>query len=231
MEYRLTLKDLPAEERPRERLWKYGPEVLSNAELLAIIIRTGNRNETALALAQRMLSELGQGEGLSFLVDATVEELTKVKGISMAKACAIKAAVELGKRIGGIKSIDKVFIRSPRDVANLLMNEMRYLKKEYFRTIQLNVKNQVLAVEDISVGSLNSSIVHPREVFKGPIRRSSAAIILIHNHPSGDPSPSREDIEVTRRLYEAGKLLGIDVLDHIIIGDGIYTSLKEKGII
>lgn len=231
MEYRLTLKDLPAEERPRERLWKYGPEVLSNAELLAIIIRTGNRNETALALAQRMLSELGQGEGLSFLVDATVEELTKVKGISMAKACAIKAAVELGKRIGGIKSIDKVFIRSPRDVANLLMNEMRYLKKEYFRTIQLNVKNQVLAVEDISVGSLNSSIVHPREVFKGPIRRSSAAIILVHNHPSGDPSPSREDIEVTRRLYEAGKLLGIDVLDHIIIGDGIYTSLKEKGII
>lgn len=231
MEYRLTLKDLPAEERPRERLWKYGPEVLSNAELLAIIIRTGNRNETALALAQRMLSELGQGEGLSFLVDATVEELTKVKGISMAKACAIKAAVELGKRIGGIKSTDKVFIRSPRDVANLLMNEMRYLKKEYFRTIQLNVKNQVLAVEDISVGSLNSSIVHPREVFKGPIRRSSAAIILIHNHPSGDPSPSREDIEVTRRLYEAGKLLGIDVLDHIIIGDGIYTSLKEKGII
>lgn len=231
MEYRLTLKDLPAEERPRERLWKYGPEVLSNAELLAIIIRTGNRNETALALAQRMLSELGQGEGLNFLVDATVEELTKVKGISMAKACAIKAAVELGKRIGGIKSIDKVFIRSPRDVANLLMNEMRYLKKEYFRTIQLNVKNQVLAVEDISVGSLNSSIVHPREVFKGPIRRSSAAIILIHNHPSGDPSPSREDIEVTRRLYEAGKLLGIDVLDHIIIGDGIYTSLKEKGII
>ena len=205
--------------------------MLSNAELLAIIIRTGNRNETALALAQRMLSELGQGEGLSFLVDATVEELTKVKGISMAKACAIKAAVELGKRIGGIKSIDKVFIRSPRDVANLLMNEMRYLKKEYFRTIQLNVKNQVLAVEDISVGSLNSSIVHPREVFKGPIRRSSAAIILIHNHPSGDPSPSREDIEVTRRLYEAGKLLGIDVLDHIIIGDGIYTSLKEKGII
>lgn len=231
MEYRLTLKDLPAEERPRERLWKYGPEVLSNAELLAIIIRTGNRNETALALAQRMLSELGQGEGLSFLVDATVEELTKVKGISMAKACAIKAAVELGKRIGGIKSTGKVFIRSPRDVANLLMNEMRYLKKEYFRTIQLNVKNQVLAVEDISVGSLNSSIVHPREVFKGPIRRSSAAIILIHNHPSGDPSPSREDIEVTRRLYEAGKLLGIDVLDHIIIGDGIYTSLKEKGII
>lgn len=231
MEYRLTLKDLPAEERPRERLWKYGPEVLSNAELLAIIIRTGNRNETALALAQRMLSELGQGEGLNFLVDATVEELTKVKGISMAKACAIKAAVELGKRIGGIKSTGKVFIRSPRDVANLLMNEMRYLKKEYFRTIQLNVKNQVLAVEDISVGSLNSSIVHPREVFKGPIRRSSAAIILIHNHPSGDPSPSREDIEVTRRLYEAGKLLGIDVLDHIIIGDGIYTSLKEKGII
>lgn len=231
MEYRLTLKNLPAEERPRERLWNYGPEVLSNAELLAIIIRTGNKNETALALAQRLLSELGQGEGLSFLIDVTVEELTKIKGISMAKACAIKAAVELGKRIGGVKSSNKLFIRSPKDVADLLMNEMRYLKKEYFRTIQLNVKNQVLAVEDVSVGSLNTSIVHPREVFQGPIRRSSAAIILVHNHPSGDPSPSREDIDVTKRLFEAGKLLGIDVLDHIIIGDGMYTSLKEKGII
>jgi len=231
MEYRLTLKNLPAEERPRERLCKYGPEVLSNAELLAIIIRTGNRNETALALAQRMLSELGQDGGLGFLMDITIEELTEVKGISLAKACAIKAAIELGKRIGGIKSTNKVFIRSPRDVADLLMNEMRYLKKEHFRTIQLNVKNQVLAVEDVSVGSLNASIVHPREVFQGPIRRSSAAIILVHNHPSGDPSPSKEDIDITKRLFEAGKLLGIDVLDHIIIGDGIYTSLKEKGII
>lgn len=231
MEYRLTLKNLPAEERPRERLCKYGPEVLSNAELLAIIIRTGNKNETALALAQRMLSEFGQDEGLSFLMDIAIEELTEIKGISLAKACAIKAAIELGKRIGGVKSTNKVFIRSPRDVADLLMNEMRYFKKEYFRTIQLNVKNQVLAVEDVSVGSLNASVVHPREVFQGPIRRSSAAIILVHNHPSGDPSPSKEDIDVTRRLFEAGKLLGIDVLDHIIIGDGIYTSLKEKGII
>ncbi len=231
MEYRLTLKNLPEEERPRERLWKYGPEVLSNAELLAIIIRTGNRNETALALAQRMLSELGRHEGLGFLINISVEELSKIKGISMAKACQIKAAVELGMRIGGLKSTSKVSIRSPEDVANLLMAEMRYLKKEYFRIIQLDIKNQVLAVEDVSIGSLNASIVQPREVFQGPIRRSSAAIILVHNHPSGDPVPSKEDIDVTRRLCEAGKLLGIDVLDHIIIGDGIYTSLKEKGII
>lgn len=231
MEYRLTLKNLPEEERPRERLWKCGPEVLSNAELLAIIIRTGNRSETALALAQRILSELGRDEGLSFLIDVSIEELSKIKGISIAKACEIKAAVELGRRLGGRKSTNKIFIHSPKDVADLLMEEMRYLKKEYFKTVQLNIKNQVLTVEDISVGSLNASIVHPREVFQGPIRRSSAAIILVHNHPSGDPVPSKEDIDVTKRLCEAGKLLGIDVLDHIIIGDGVFTSFKEKGMI
>lgn len=231
VEYHLTIKDLPEGERPRERLLKYGAENLTDAELLAIIIRTGSRSETAVKLSQRLLLGEKGVNGLRFLVEASIEELGKIKGIGLAKAAQIKAAIEIGKRLASLSQSERPVIKCPEDVRNLLMEEMRYLDKEYFKTILLNIKNQVIHVEDVSVGSLNSSIVHPREIFKIAIRRSSAALILVHNHPSGDPTPSGEDVEITRRLVESGKLLGIDVLDHIIIGDGRYTSLKEKGLI
>jgi DNA repair protein RadC len=226
----ILIKDLPLEERPRERLQRYGAQVLSDAELLAVLIRTGTRAESALVLAQRILKGDGGKSGLAHVVDSSVEELSKIKGIGTAKAVQIKAAVELGRRISSYNRGQQVTITSPLDVKDLLMEEMRFLEKEHFKTILLNIKNHVISIEDISIGSLNSSIVHPREVFKPAIRRSSASIILVHNHPSGDPTPSREDIEVTTRLVDAGKILGIGVLDHIIIGNNSILSLKEKGL-
>lgn len=226
-----TIKDLPKEERPRERLERYGAQVLSDAELLALLIRTGTPAESALVLAQRILKGDGAKSGLAFVADSSIEELSRIKGIGLAKSVQIKAAVELGRRISSYTGQNPTVINTPVDVKNLLMEEMRFLEKEHFKVILLNIKNHVISVEDISVGSLNSSIVHPREVFKPAIRRSSASMILVHNHPSGDPTPSREDIEITRRLIEAGKILGIEVVDHVIIGNGIYISLREKGII
>lgn len=227
----LTIKDLPKNQRPRERLERYGAGALSDAELLAVLIRTGTPTESALVLAQRILKGDGAKNGLSYVAEAGLEELSKIKGIGLAKSVQLKAAVELGRRIATYTNSDKITIHSPIDVKNLLMEQMRFLEKEYFKAILLNIKNHVISVEDISVGSLNASIVHPREVFKTAIKRSSASIILAHNHPSGDPTPSREDIQITKRLVEAGKIIGIEVLDHVIIGDGVFLSFKEKGII
>ncbi|OXT09297.1 hypothetical protein CE561_01235 [Thermoanaerobacterium thermosaccharolyticum] len=225
-ESRITIKDLPEDDRPRERLIKYGPSVLSNVELMAIIIGTGNRDESAIMLSQRLLSE---GNGLKYLLDTGVERLSEIKGIGLAKAAKIKAAIELGRRLALAGYSDGYIIKKPDDVISLLMDEMRYLNKEYFKVVMLNVKNKVIAVDTVSIGSLNTSIVHPREVFKAAIERSASSIIMVHNHPSGDPTPSREDIEVSDRIFKSGNLLGIKVLDHIIIGDGIGISLKEKG--
>lgn len=227
----LSIKDLPKEERPRERMQRYGAQMLSDAELLAVLIRTGTPSESALVLSQRILKGNGAKSGLRFVADSSIEELSEIRGIGIAKSVQIKAAVELGRRISSYSSHNPTAINTPVDVKNLLMEEMRFLEKEHFKVILLNIKNQVISVEDISVGSLNSSIVHPREVFKPAIRRSSAAIILVHNHPSGDPTPSREDVDITRRLAEAGKILGIEVVDHVIIGNGSYISFREKGII
>lgn len=226
-EYRLRIKDLPAELRPRERLLAAGPAALTNAELLAILLRTGPRGETAIDLAHRLLKK----GGLPFLAEASVEELSTLKGLGPAKASQVKAAVELGRRIASAAPQSRPAVRSPADVSHLVMEEMRFLDKEYFRAIALNTKNQVLGIEDISIGSLSASLVHPRELFKPLIRKSAAAVILVHNHPSGDPSPSREDREITQRIVEAGRLLGIEVLDHVIIGDNRYISLKEQGYI
>jgi len=223
----IMVKDVPLAERPRERLLQVGASSLSNAELLAILLRTGSSNESVLHLAQKILAEL---ETLHNLHDVTIEELTKIKGIGPAKAVQIKAAIELGKRIVLQSSIDRVSIRSPKDVAHYIMEEMRYLKQEHFIALLLNTKNQIIGKETITVGTLNSSLVHPREVFKPAIKKSSSAIIIAHNHPSGDPTPSKEDIDVTHRLINAGELIGIDVLDHIVIGDNAYISLKEKGL-
>lgn len=220
------IRDVPAEERPRERLVAHGAASLSTHELLAIILRTGTKDESVLQLANRLLQTF---EGLRLLKEASLEEITSIKGIGEAKAVQIMSAIELGRRISQLKFEDRYAIRSPEDGANYVMEEMRFLTQEHFVCLYLNTKNQVLHKQTLFIGSLNASIVHPREVFKEAFRRSAASIICIHNHPSGDPGPSREDIDVTKRLAECGKILGIELLDHLIIGEKKFVSLKEKG--
>ena len=224
-----TIKDMPQSEQPREKLLAGGVETLSNAELIAILLATGTKELTAISLAENILNY--SNDGLRFLTDTTVEELSNIKGIGLAKSAQLIAAVELGKRIALTTKVNNYRIKSPMDVSSLLMEELRYKKKEYFNILLLNTKHELISIENISIGSLNASIVHPREVFQRAIKRSSSAIILVHNHPSGDPSPSNEDIKITKRLQEAGNIVGIEVLDHIIIGDGNYCSLKEKGLL
>jgi DNA repair protein RadC len=225
-ENRLMIRDFPQDERPRERLIQSGAASLSNQELLAILLRTGTKSESVLQLSNRLLNHF---DGLNLLKDASLEEITKTKGIGLAKAVQIMTAVEFGRRISNLAFDDRYSIRSPEDGANYVMNDMRFLAQEHFVCLYLNTKNQVLHKQTIFIGSLNASIVHPREVFKEAFRRSAASIICIHNHPSGDPTPSREDIEVTKRLVECGRIIGIDILDHLIIGEKKFISLKEKG--
>ncbi|WP_026326379.1 RadC family protein [Paenibacillus ginsengihumi] len=222
-----TLRDVPHEERPRERMMQYGPHALSNAELLAILLRTGTIQESAVHLAARLLKQCG---GLRGLVDMSLHQLTELKGIGEAKALQIQAGIELGRRLSRTAMSDAVVIRSPHDVAALLSEDLRYLQKEHFVCLFLNTKNHVIAQETLSMGSLNASIVHPREVFRAAIKRSSASIICVHNHPSGDPTPSPEDVQITERLVQAGEIVGIEVLDHVIIGDRRFVSLKEHGL-
>ena len=225
-EQSLLIRDVPLSERPRERLIHEGREYLSNQELLAIILRTGSKQESVLQLAQRVLHHF---DGMQLLKDATIEELIEIKGIGTAKAVEICAALELGRRISRIQTEERYIIRSPEDVSRYVMEDMRFLTQEHFVCLYLNTKNHVIHRQTIFVGSLNASIVHPRVVFKEALRRSAASLIALHNHPSGDPSPSQEDINVTKRLHESGKVLGIQLLDHIIIGDRKFVSLKEKG--
>lgn len=228
---RFRIKDLPSGERPYEKMEKYGAERLSDAELLAIIIRTGSSRETSVALAQRILKTDEKHAGLACLHELTLEELRSLSGIGRVKAIQIKALMELSKRIASTYTMDnRVIIRSPEDVCRLLMEEMRHLKQEVFKVILLNTKNHVMRCRDVSMGSLTASIVHPREVFKEAVKAGSSGVIFAHNHPSGDPQPSTEDIETTARLVNAGNILGIKVVDHIIIGEGKYVSLKEKGL-
>ena len=204
----------------------YGPGALSHAELLAILLRTGTKDESSVHLAQRILNESG---GLRRLAESEWEELTRIRGIGPAKALQLQAAIELGRRVARSRLPDTVKITCPQDAANLLMEELRHLKEEHFVCLFLDTKNQVIGRQTLSIGSLNASIVHPREVYRAAIRRSSASILCAHNHPSGDPTPSPEDIALTRRLSEAGELLGVELLDHLVIGDNRYTSLKETG--
>lgn len=226
---RFTIKELPETERPREKLYSKGVESLSNEELLAIIIRTGTKTESAIELSKKVLSR--NKDGIAYLRDTEPEELLKIKGIGSCKAAQILAAIEIGKRINYYNALPKVKITQANTVAELFNDEMRYLQKEHFKIILLDTKNQILSVEEISIGTLNASIVHPRDVFKIAIKRNANSIILIHNHPSGDPTPSKEDINITNRLLDVGELVGIKVLDHIIIGDNVYISFKEKNLI
>ncbi|HYK74638.1 MAG TPA: DNA repair protein RadC [Pseudoneobacillus sp.] len=222
----LMIRDFPEDERPRERFVSNGPQSLSNHELVAILLRTGTSQESVLQLSNRLLSHF---EGLRLLKSATLEEMTEIKGIGKAKAIQVLAAVELGRRISNIAYDDRYVIRSPEDGAKYVMNDMRFLSQEHFVCLYLNTKNQVMHKQTVFIGSLNASIVHPREVYKEALKRSAASVICIHNHPSGDPTPSREDIEVTKRLVEVGKVIGIELLDHLIIGENKFVSLKEKG--
>lgn len=227
MEYRLTIKDLPEDERPREKLRAHGVEQLSVGDLLAIVIGSGTPTETAVGLADRLLISFG---GLRGLLQAGAAELMEIRGIGLAKAAQICAALEVGRRIAVLSPEVRQAVNTPADVSKMLMPQMRYMDKEHFQVLFLNTKNQLLGKKVVSIGSLNASIVHPRELFRESIRYGSAAVILAHNHPSGDPTPSQEDLAMTRRVAEGGRLLGIEVLDHVIIGDNRFVSLKERGL-
>ncbi len=224
MQEKIKVKDLPRIERPREKLVRYGPERLSNSELLAIILRTGKRGENVIELAEKILKKYG-AEKLPHL---SLDDLKKIKGIGIAKACQIIACFELAKRL--LKERKRESYTTPKDVWDQLRN-IRDNKKEHFVVFYLDTRGREIVREVISVGTLNESLVHPREVFEPAIRNLCARIIVAHNHPSGDPAPSREDIEITKRLVDAGKILGIELVDHVIVTRDSFFSFKEKGLI
>jgi DNA repair protein RadC len=221
-----TIHDLPISERPRERLQKLGVEALSAQEILAVILGRGVSGESVMVTAQRLLSRFGSLKGLA---QASVEELSQVRGIGLAKAAQLKAAFELASRVEGYAEAgDKPVVKTPEDVVSLVGGRLKDKKKEYFLAILLDTRSQLIKVAEISIGSLEASIVHPREVFKEAISASAASVIFAHNHPSGVSEASEDDINLTKRLAKAGEIVGIDVLDHIIIGDNSYLSLKRE---
>ncbi len=224
------IKEWPEDERPREKLLKRGPEALSDAELLALIIGTGDAasGKSALDIGRELLQEFGD---LRTLAAATIADICRIRGAGPAKAASLKAALELANRVKTRRLEKNERYISPQQVFEHYHYTYRDRRKEYFLAVLLDGKNRVLREVQISEGSLNQSIVHPREVFSPAVRESAAAIILIHNHPTGDPSPSREDIDITRRLKEAGELMGVRVVDHIIIGDGTFLSFVAQGML
>ena len=223
----MTIRDMTLEERPREKMILNGVGCLSDAELLAILIRTGTKELNAVQLGQAIIDK---ADNIRYLQDLTFEELKSINGIGQTKALQIKAALELSNRIASYKPL-KYKIKNPWDIYKYYMESLRYQYKEIFKVVLLNTKNEIITDVDISIGTLNSSLVHPREVFREAIRRSSNKIILLHNHPSGNAEPSKEDKNITNRLKDCGELVGIEVIDHIIIGDGVYFSFKENMLI
>lgn len=221
-----TIHEMPQAERPREKLFLRGARGLELRDLVAIILGHGTRSLSALGLADNLLTRF---KSLPALADASVEELQAISGIGEAKAARLSAACELARRLATLAPAERPVIRSAGDVAKLLRKEMRSLDREEFRAVLLDTKHRVLGVSTVSVGHLNGTLVHPREVFKEAIRRSSEAIIVAHNHPSGDPTPSSEDVAVTKRLAAAGRLLGIELLDHVVLGTNDYVSLRQEG--
>ncbi len=225
----MNIKQLPSEEKPREKLLREGSDRLSTTEILAILINSGTKEISALEIAAQLLSI--DKRGVRFLAECSPEELGRIKGMGQAKICTVLAAVELGKRIAAAPVRDRNLIRSSSDIADLFMEKMRYYKKEHFVSLMINAKGEIIEETEVSIGDLCSSSTHPREVFVDAVKRSAGSVVFLHNHPSGDPSPSDTDIQTTKRLIEAGTILGIPVLDHIIIGDGIYVSMKAMGLI
>lgn len=235
-ELRYTIKEMPREDRPQEKLLKYGPEYLSNAELLALIIRTGSKNNTSIELAQNILIEAKKGlnsEENSFIAlkNLSAKELMKIPGVGESKASMIISALEISNRINKSSIYKKKSIRTPSDIMDFVSSDMRFLEREEFNIVILNTKKEIEAIRNISIGTINATIVHPRDVFQIAIRENAHTIILLHNHPTGDPTPSIEDIELTKRLVEVGNIVKIDVIDHIIIGNNRYYSFLENNLI
>lgn len=230
-----TIKEMPEDERPQEKLIKFGPDYLSNAELLALIIRTGNsKGDSAIDTATKVLRSLrtaNDKNGLNSLKNANLSSLMQVDGIGEAKAAMILAAVQLGIRLAVSSNGTKIRVTSPSIAANYVLSEMSVLEQEHFRVMTLNTKKEINFIREISKGTINMTIVHAREVFRAAISDNAHSIILLHNHPTGDPSPSKEDIGLTKNLMEASKIIGIDILDHIIIGDNRYFSFLEEGLL
>lgn len=223
--YSPMIRDLPADLRPRERLAYAGPSALSTAELLAIILRVGNPGESVMHLAERLLTHF---DGMAGIAQATFEELTQVHGIGPAKAAQLQSSLELGRRMLVSAPGSRLQVQTPADVANLLMMEMGLLEQEQLRTVLLDTKSFITRIVEVYTGSLNTAVVRVGEIFRPAIRANAAAIIIVHNHPSGDPTPSPEDVRVTEMAVEAGRLLDINVIDHLIIGRNRFVSLKER---
>lgn len=224
-----TVHDLPLSERPRERLLKLGSEALSAQEVLALMLGRGTRGESVMVISQKLISRFGNLRGVA---EASIEELKEVKGIGLAKAAQIKAALEFSRRLDGkVGEEPRPVIKSPEDVAVQVRSRLKRKKKEHFLLLCLDTRNRLIDVCPISVGSLDTSVVHPREVFREAISYCASSVIFAHNHPSGDPEPSREDIELTGRLVKAGEIIGIDVLDHIIVCDDSHLSLKARNLL
>ena len=223
----LRMKELPISERPYEKLELYGSDMLSNAELLAIIIKTGTKNENSLSVAQKVLklNNTTNKEDLRFLCDTSIEEFMQIDGIGKVKAIQLKAIGELTKRISKPINKEKIKIKNTKDVADLLMSELRYEKREIAKVIMLNNKNNIMRIIDIAFGGTNFASIAPKEVLSEAVKIQSPKIILVHNHPSGDPKPSKEDFRITDRIYECADIMGIELLDHVVIGDGTYESI------
>lgn len=221
-----TIKEIPVDDRPREKMAAKGAAALTDAELLAILLRTGTAEKSAIDIAGEMTADGGLYKRLAGITRLT--ELTNIKGLGQAKAATVLAALEIGRRIASARPVDKIHFSCPQDGAEYLMPRLRYAAKEQFLVILLNSKNKVIGTELVSEGSLSSSVVHPREVFKPAILQHAASVVVAHNHPSGDPKPSEQDREITRMLARSGKVLGIPLLDHLIIGDGTYYSFQEN---
>lgn len=221
-----VIRDLPASERPRERLEQYGPESLSTAELLAIVLRVGSRGESAVRLAERLLSDF---EGLAGIARARVPQLSAVPGMGLAKAAQVKASFELGKRLATSVDGPRPIVRGAADAAALVMEDLRYREQECLAAVFLDTRNQVICTRVLTVGTLTGSPAHPREIFREALAQGCASLILCHNHPSGDPTPSKDDITLTARLVRAGELMGVPVVDHIVVGSGQFVSLREIG--
>jgi DNA repair protein RadC len=223
-----TIHDLPRQERPRERLQKFGAEALSAQELLALVIGRGIPKKSVMNIAQELLARFGNVKAIG---QATIEELSQIKGIGLAKAAQIKASFELGRREELEPELKNFDIKDPESVVKAIRASIKDKAKEHFKLILLNPRNKIIGISTISIGTLNASLVHPREVFKDAIMHTAASVVLAHNHPSGDPEPSEDDITITKRLIEAGKILGVEVIDHIIVGKNGFFSFKEKGLI
>lgn len=222
-----SIKDLNDNDKPREKLYKFGADKLSEYELIAILLGSGSRNEDVLTLSKKLWQYMNKFHRISELA---IDDLMEIEGIGLSKACSIISALELSKRINIRECVDNFSVGSPKSVADIFMNILRDEMKEHFYVLLLDTKNKIISWDEISKGDLNSSIVHPREVFKYALKYSANSIICLHNHPSGEPTPSMQDIEITKRLQEVGNLVGIKLLDHIIIGYNKYISLREKGI-